>query len=410
MDLDIEQFPRSAGVETGWYLSGCLAAGRPIEKFAINVAAFVIGRRPGVSLMVPSPRVSGRHAEILVIGENLLIRDLGSTNGTYVNRRRVTRPTPIGEGDHIELADTEFRLEYRARTPPEGILCDPALKKTAKAMDSFEPDWILSQFAQLMQEQAITPHYQPIISLTEKETLGYEALARSGIAGMKSPATMFQTAALVSREVELSILCRAKSVETAASRMQPGMPLFLNTHPKEDLERHVLASIETIRTAYPQVALVIEIHEGAIDDPQRIHSLKQRFADFNVELAYDDFGAGQSRLLELVQAPPQYLKFDACLVRNADRASNHQWKLLKMLVEMAHDFDAVTVAEGIETGAEAEACRDLGFDCAQGFFFGRPAPLRPPVGCATEVALTLPPSLQNPSAAVNGCAPSAPRH
>lgn len=390
MELDTAHLARSGAVDTGWYLSGCLTAGRPIEKFPINVSAFVIGRRPGVSLMVPSARVSGRHAEILVIGENLLIRDLGSTNGTYVNRRRVTRPTPIGEGDHIELADTEFRLEYRARTPVNGLQSDPALKKTQKSMDTFEPDWILSQFAQLMQEQAITPHFQPITSLTEKQTLGYEALARSGIAGMKSPATMFQTAALVAREAELSILCRDKSVEVAANRLKPGLSLFLNTHPREDLERDVLASVEKLRQTYPDVGMVLEIHERAVDDPHRILHLKQRFAEFNVALAYDDFGAGQSRLLELVQAPPQYLKFDACLVRNADRASNHQWKLLKMLVEMAHDFDSYTVAEGIETGAEAEACRDLGFDYAQGFYFGRPAPLRPAAGTVTEVHL--PPS------------------
>src|SRR5262249_25570066 len=111
---------------------------------------------------------------------------------------------------------------------------------------------------------------------------------------------------------------------------------------------------------------------------------------YDVALAYDDFGAGQSRLLELVQAPPQFLKFDACLVRNADRASNHQWKLLKMLVEMAHDFDSVTVAEGIETRAEAEACPDLGFDYAQGFFFGRPGPLRSVPGGVTDLHLQAP--------------------
>jgi EAL domain-containing protein (putative c-di-GMP-specific phosphodiesterase class I) len=258
-------------------------------------------------------------------------------------------------------------------------------------MDSFEPDWVLSQFEQLMQQQAVTPHFQPIVSLADKETLGYEALARSGIPGMKSPATMFQTAELVNREVELSILCRARAVEMAAPRLKAESRMFLNTHPSEDLEKDVLASVQRLRSMYPDIAMVIEIHEGSIDDPMRIHSLKERFAESNVDLAYDDFGAGQSRLLELVQAPPQFLKFDACLVRNADRASNHQWKLLKMLVEMAHDFGATTIAEGIETGPEADACRDLGFDYAQGYFFGRPAPLRPSVGFSTEFTLQLPP-------------------
>ena len=120
MDLGTLATPRptqAASVDTGWYLTGCVEPGRSICKFPINSESFVIGRRPGVSLTLPSGRVSGRHAEIIIVGEHLFIRDLGSTNGTFVNRRKVVRPTPIGEGDHIELADTEFRLEYLPRKP-----------------------------------------------------------------------------------------------------------------------------------------------------------------------------------------------------------------------------------------------------------------------------------------------------
>jgi EAL domain-containing protein (putative c-di-GMP-specific phosphodiesterase class I) len=389
MDLGTVASPRAnqvASIDTGWYLTGCVEAGRAICKFPINSESFVIGRRPGVSLTLPSGRVSGRHAEILIVGEHLFIRDLGSTNGTFVNRRKVVRPTPIGEGDHIELADTEFRLEYLPRKPVDPFTLDPALKKTAKSLDSFEPDWILSQFEQLMQQRSVTPHFQPIIRLSDVGVLGFEALARSNVPGLQNPAAMFQTAQLVNREAELSRLCRDRAVETIATRTDT-VPVFLNTHPHEDLQVDVLESFRRLRERFPDVALVVEIHEGAIDDPLRMHAVKQQLCELNVRLAYDDFGAGQSRLLELVQAPPHFLKFDACLVRHADRASNHQWKLLKMLVDMAHDFDTLTLAEGVETAPEAEACRDLGFDLAQGYFFGRPAPLKAGKGTSTQFSL-----------------------
>ena len=367
--------PTATAVEAGWYLSGCITSDQSITRIPIDSESFVIGRRPGLSLSLPSPRVSGRHAEILLIGENLLIRDLGSTNGTYVNRRRVTRATPIGEGDHIELADVEFRLEYDSQTRPQGVFLDPSLRKTAKAIDSFEPDWILSQFKELIEQEAVTPHYQPIIQLSDDSIFGYEALARSNVSGLTSPAAMFQTAQLVDQEVELSMLCRRQGVASAVKRIPDGTHVFLNTHPRENLRGDVCRSVETLRKNYPDIPLTIEIHEGAIDDPARVQSVMKQLDELDVQIAYDDFGAGQSRLLELVEAPPDFLKFDACLVRNSDRASSHQWKLLNILVQMAHDFGALTIAEGVETGAEAEACRDLGFDYAQGYYFGRPAPL-----------------------------------
>ncbi len=377
-----------ATFDHGWYLIGCIGSKQPIRQFAINSDSFVIGRRPGLALTVPSSRVSGRHAEILVIGEHLFIRDLDSTNGTYVNRRRVTRPTPIGEGDHIELADTEFRLEYRSQPHLDPFTVDPALKKTAKSMDSFEADWILSQFDQLIQQRSVTPHYQPIVRFGTQETVGFEALARSSVSGLQNPAAMFETAQLVSREVELSRLCRERAVEIMSHRPDR-TPLFLNTHPSEDIEYDVYESFRSLRDRFPDVPLVVEVHEGAIDDTNSMQKLKDQLSELDVRIAYDDFGAGQSRLLELAQVPPHFLKFDRCLVEKADRASAQQHKLLRMLVEMAHDFDTVTIAEGVETAAEEAACRDLGFDLAQGFFYGKPAPVKSPNGFSTQFMLPL---------------------
>jgi EAL domain-containing protein (putative c-di-GMP-specific phosphodiesterase class I) len=99
------------------------------------------------------------------------------------------------------------------------------------------------------------------------------------------------------------------------------------------------------------------------------------------KVAYDDFGAGQSRLLELVKAPPDYLKFDASLIREIHQASGHQRRMLQFLVQMAADVPTIPLAEGIEKLEEADICLDLGFRLAQGYFFGRPAPAEV---CASE--------------------------
>ena len=333
----------------------------------VDSDSFVIGRRPGVNMQVASVRVSGRHAEILRVGDHLLIRDLGSTNGTFVNRRRVKQPTPIGDGDHIEIADLEFRLEYH-RSQSDST---QNMKKTAACIDTMESEWVLSQFDRLIREREVVAYFQPIISLQDGDNLGYEALARSTVPGLENPGLMFQTAQMVSREVELSLICRQRAME-GAQRLASGSRIFVNTHPLESPSVDLIPSIHVLRNRHPNVPMVVEIHEGAVLDERTMSETAKALRDLNVELAYDDFGAGQARLVELVKVPPDYLKFDMCLIRNIDKADAQQRRMLKMLVDMANDIPTITLAEGIETAEEAEACRDLGFHLAQGYYFGKP--------------------------------------
>lgn len=91
-------------------------------------------------------------------------------------------------------------------------------------------------------------------------------------------------------------------------------------------------------------------------------------------LAYD-FGAGQARLLELGEVPPDLLKFDVRFVRDLDRAPVSKRRLLKSLIDIARDLGVQPLAECIETAGEADVCIDLGFTHAQGYHYGRPVPI-----------------------------------
>ena len=125
----------------------------------------------------------------------------------------------------------------------------------------------------------------------------------------------------------------------------------------------------------PQLDLALEIHESVLTRPEAIAELRALLLERNIALAYDDFGAGQSRLLELADAPPHYLKFDRDFITDLDQASDAKGKLLKSLLSLADELMVKTVAEGIETPAEASACADFGFTHGQGFHLGRPRPL-----------------------------------
>ena len=120
--------------------------------------------------------------------------------------------------------------------------------------------------------------------------------------------------------------------------------------------------------------LVLEIHEKSVTDPLRLQSLYSAMQDLDIGLAYDDFGAGQARLAELIEAHPDYVKFDISLIRKINTADEKRRRMTETLVRMVRDLDIRSLAEGIETAEEAEACKDVGFELAQGFYFGRPSP------------------------------------
>lgn len=324
-----------------------------------------------MDLCLKSQRVSGHHAELFFIGNTLFIRDLGSTNGTFVNRQRVLQPTPVEQGDHIEIADVEFRVEYNSPGKSAGLLSLSELKKTVRDLNSICEDWVLSQFKELILQRQIVPHFQTIVDLRNSHVVGYESLARSSMSGLENPAKMFQTAELVNQEVELSVICRERAIESAA-RHYLADPIFVNTHPHENMQSDVIPSIRKLQQRFPDVQIVVEFHEKSIESVSAMLDYKARLDDMGVRVAYDDFGAGQSRLLELIKAPPHFLKFDRCLVSDIHEATPLHRKFLKSLVDSAHDANITTLAEGIETAAEAEACKDLGFGLGQGFLFSRP--------------------------------------
>jgi hypothetical protein len=72
----------------------------------------ILGREQGsVDLVIPDPGVSRRHARVVPDGGALVLEDLGSSNGTYVNGERISGPVELGAGDEVQLGDTVIGIE-----------------------------------------------------------------------------------------------------------------------------------------------------------------------------------------------------------------------------------------------------------------------------------------------------------
>src|SRR3954454_11438109 len=74
------------------------------------LAEMTIGRAPGVSLVLSDPSVSRVHARI---SADAVLEDAGSSHGTWLDGKRVTRPSPLRDGAQIRLGDAELRVERR---------------------------------------------------------------------------------------------------------------------------------------------------------------------------------------------------------------------------------------------------------------------------------------------------------
>ena len=100
----------------------------------------------------------------------------------------------------------------------------------------------------------------------------------------------------------------------------------------------------------------------------------EHLAQLDIRFAYDDFGAGQARLLELADVPAHFIKFDMALIRDLHKASPRKRQLVANLVQMVLAAGSVPLAEGVECEEEAQACIDMGFQLIQGYLTGRPIP------------------------------------
>jgi EAL domain-containing protein (putative c-di-GMP-specific phosphodiesterase class I) len=326
-----------------------------------------VGRHPGLQIRVIHPTVSLVHAELRRKNDGLEVVDLSSRNGTFVNGKRVTGAELIQDGDLLQFGAAAFRLQHQSQM-------QDSLNATCQSEDIGDLALALAQFEKLISEASVVPVYQPIVNAASAEIYAYEALARSRLFGLDKPALMFQAAEYFHMEAELSRLLRREELVTSSAVEQPH--LFLNTHPAEltDLKRLIL-SIREIRAARPKQPLTLEVHEAAAADLNTMKMLRLVLEDLGIKLAYDDFGAGQARLNELVEARPHYVKFDRKLIMGLDRADASRRQMVESLVAMCRQLGIVTLAEGVETAAEADACRLVNFELMQGYHFGRPAPL-----------------------------------
>jgi EAL domain-containing protein (putative c-di-GMP-specific phosphodiesterase class I) len=345
----------------------------PVERVWVMKVPFSIGRSETNDHTVYSSKVSNEHAVIVRVGDGYAIRDLSSTNGTFVNGSRITEQC-LSDGDIIFLAHVEFCFRQQHVTAVPERQQAAAVERT-QLVASEPPTSIIAGrrlLREMIESEAVETVFQPIVDLATRDIIGYEALGRGKHCGLdRSPAVLLQLAEQCEMVIELCQVFRRDALRYS-TRLARGAKLFLNLHGCELASPALHAALADLRRLARDRRIVIEIAESSVTNVAAMARHCEDMDALGFEFAYDDFGAGQARLLELSDIPPHYLKLDRAVVNGIEEAKPRQ-DIVEAFVRVVNAIGVKVIAEGIETEKAAEVCRRLGCHLGQGYLFDPPA-------------------------------------
>jgi EAL domain-containing protein (putative c-di-GMP-specific phosphodiesterase class I) len=232
-----------------------------------------------------------------------------------------------------------------------------------------------------LREDQFQLHYQPYVNIETGTFTGAEALVRwrHPTRGLLLPAAFVPVVEDTSMIVPLGRWILRTAVAAAAA-WQPADPAHLRTmsvnvsarqldHP--DLVGDVAAALSA--SGLPPGALTVEITESAlVDNSEVVPRAPAGAQGARRDDAVDDFGTGYSSLSRLRTFPVDVLKIDRSFVKDVESQAGRA--LVKAIVALSEALGLDTVAEGVESAAQADQLVALGCRIAQGYYFATPAP------------------------------------
>lgn len=238
-----------------------------------------------------------------------------------------------------------------------------------------------SEFEQMLRDQAVSYHFQPIFSARNGRAIAYEALMRPEMPTLRSPLTVMKLARELNRLYDIEHITLFKASSAFEKLKERGLIredslLFINSIASVSMND---TDWQDYRGCFPELArkLVVEITEEEELDLAQLER-KRTMAGASGIFALDDYGSGYSNGSSLLTIAPRYVKVDISIIRSIDTNTDKQ-QFLTSLVDYARPRNVLVLAEGVETTAELRKVLELGVDLLQGYCLARPAAIPPPL-------------------------------
>jgi diguanylate cyclase (GGDEF)-like protein len=294
----------------------------------------------------------------------------------------VTPDAAVGIAMFPEQADNAGQLLQRAkhalqeaRSHRDRICLYTPPPQGAAPTDQLECE---NRLRTAIEQNALSLHFQPQLDIRTGRVGGAEALLRwhDEVLGAVPPHVAVRAAESAGLIDDLTMWVITSAIQACSDfqKIQPDFSVSINISPSNlreaDLPHYVDRELRTwnVRPS----SIVIEITESAmmVEQETSREALSELKA-LGVKLSVDDFGTGYSSMQYLAQLPLDELKIDLSFVKAMlDQPQNE--KIVRSLIDLAHNLELKVVAEGVESHEILSALNQLGCDHAQGWDVGKP--------------------------------------
>lgn len=346
-------------------------AGQEPERIELSQLPFTLGRNESCDYQIRSSRVSREHAEIYRDAGVLCIRDLKSTNGTFVNGKRIEDQRLV-EGDLVVIADIQFSLRgNRGNSVRKTVtqVMDSSESASAREEDAArELIHVIRRRQEILLHRAARSRFQPVYDLAQDCCIGYEAVPRPQLAQETSSAQQILDTTdcrLTERMSQLHRLIAAEHV----SRLPGATLLFVKLQAAEVGADLLPQSLSRLAAIAGDKRIVAEIPDGAVVDIPYFRDFRAKLRELNIHVAYGGFAGSPHQIKAQAEFAPDYLKLAPALARGVDKSTQRQQQI-KALVETTLQTGVQLIVAGVHTDNEARTCREIGCRLAQGDHFG----------------------------------------
>ncbi|MBQ9389785.1 MAG: EAL domain-containing protein, partial [Synergistaceae bacterium] len=229
---------------------------------------------------------------------------------------------------------------------------------------------------------SIKVYFQPVVDVATGKISSYEALTRwdDPDYGRLSPLSflyVLEEHSMIHKLDSFVIRKVCEELKRLAGKGEELVPVSLNLSRLDFELTDIVRVIDDTVKEYgvPQELLRFELTESLIAvDMEAMKHEAERLREHGFHVWMDAFGAGYSSLKVLKDFALDGLKIDMDMIRSIDDERSHI--IVSAIIEMAKKLGIPALSKGVETKEQLEFLRNAGCTLAQGYLFGRPAPLK----------------------------------